>query len=165
MLAIGQVIGACVAQGTKDISNSASYRIPVGINLAIVLAIVVGLFFIPESPRWLIFKNREDAAIRALERVNKDQKDSEEVVKVELESYLKSKKEEEEMNEGGGTGWGALLQGTQRRRFLCAFGILISQQISGVQVRGISLQSLLPHPADWSYSPLRSSSSVTRRRS
>lgn len=42
MLAIGQVIGACVDQGTKTLDNTGAYRIPIGLNLAIVLAIVAG---------------------------------------------------------------------------------------------------------------------------
>lgn len=32
MLAIGQVIGACVGQGTKDITNTGAYRIPIGLS-------------------------------------------------------------------------------------------------------------------------------------
>lgn len=51
-LALGQVLGAGVAQGTKDYTSTFSYRMPIALNLAIVLMIFTGLFFVPESPRW-----------------------------------------------------------------------------------------------------------------
>lgn len=40
LLAIGQVIGACVDQGTKDIASTASWRIPIAVNY----------FFVRSSP-------------------------------------------------------------------------------------------------------------------
>jgi hypothetical protein len=43
MLAIGQVIGAGVSQGTKDIPNTGSYRIPIGLNLLIPIMVPIAV--------------------------------------------------------------------------------------------------------------------------
>ncbi|KAL1738874.1 general substrate transporter, partial [Schizophyllum fasciatum] len=42
MLAIGQVIGACVGQGTHALQNTGAYRIPMGINLAFIVILALG---------------------------------------------------------------------------------------------------------------------------
>lgn len=49
MLAIGQVIGACVGLGTHSIESTASWRIPIAINLVWVVLLAGALFIIPES--------------------------------------------------------------------------------------------------------------------
>ena len=74
LLAIGQVIGAGVDQGTQGIPNSASYRIPIGLNMVIPLIVFIFIAFVPESPHWLITKRGKDAQVkRSLERINKSQ--------------------------------------------------------------------------------------------
>lgn len=131
MLAIGQVIGACVGQGTHALTSTASYRIPIGINLAIVLVIVGGMFIIPESPRWLLSKDRDEDAMAALRKINSSQEDPELVASTELKLFMQAR-DDERASQGHG-GWGALLQGVEQRKFVCVLGILIAQQIGGVQ--------------------------------
>lgn len=130
-LAIGQVIGACIAQGTKDYESTFSWRFPVAFNIVITLAIGIGLLFVPESPRWLIQKGKDDKAFRALEAINKNNEDLD--AETEL-GILIAAREAEANNEGNRSRWKDLLfVPADRRRFICAFGILCCQQISGVQ--------------------------------
>lgn len=128
-LAIGQVIGAVIAQGTKDVDSTFSYRFPISFNLIIVLIIAGGSFLIPESPRWLTSKQRDDKALRALQAIHK--KDDDTDPETELRILLDARKAESENNEPGK--WSDLLHGPDRRRLIAVFGILCCQQISGVQ--------------------------------
>lgn len=129
LLAIGQVIGACIAQGTKDYESTFSWRFPISFNIAITLLIVAGTFITPESPRWLTSKYRDDKALKALESVHKHNEDSD--AQTELNILLEARKAEDEDSQP--SKWSDLLSGPNRRRFICAFGILCCQQISGVQ--------------------------------
>jgi len=129
-LAIGQVIGAVVAQGTKDYQSTFSWRFPIAFNVFICLLIFLGLLLVPESPRWLISKHRPEDAQRALERIHKKNDDI--VVQDEIDAMVNAR-EAERQSSGGESRWADVFKGTQRRRFLCAFGILVCQQISGVQ--------------------------------
>ncbi|KAE9399154.1 general substrate transporter [Gymnopus androsaceus JB14] len=133
MLAIGQVIGACVGQGVKDRMDTGAYRIPMGINLGIVLLLSTGAMWIPESPRWLFSKGREEETIKALERVNADQPNVAEAVQEQFILYVKARDEEQEIAGKEPSRWSDLFHGTTRRKFICAVGILIAQQIGGVQ--------------------------------
>ncbi|UZJ52765.1 hypothetical protein CBS101457_002085 [Exobasidium rhododendri] len=130
MLAIGQVVGACVGQGTHNLKSSAAYRIPIGLNLAFALFLFVAQFIIPESPRWLVSKGRDDQAKRELMRIHKDQNDPDFVVAMQYQSFHEAHEEEKAM---GKSGWKSLLQGVEARKLLIVCGILTAQQIGGVQ--------------------------------
>jgi SP family sugar:H+ symporter-like MFS transporter len=55
--------------GTRNMGNSGSWRIVIALGLVFCLILGVGIFFVPESPRWLIEKGREEQARRAMARV------------------------------------------------------------------------------------------------
>ncbi|KIY44520.1 general substrate transporter, partial [Fistulina hepatica ATCC 64428] len=134
MLAIGQVIGACVGQGVHARTDTGAYRIPMGLNLAIVLILATGvIFIIPESPRWLISKGKETETLKALERINYDQRDVIQAVETQYASYIEAREEEKRLAGDQPGRWSDLFKGTTRRKFLCALGILVCQQIGGVQ--------------------------------
>ncbi|KAK7449812.1 hypothetical protein VKT23_013288 [Stygiomarasmius scandens] len=132
MLAIGQVIGACVGQGSKDLNSTAAYRIPIGINLVFILAIFIGLVWIPESPRWLFGKNKTNKMTRALERIHQHHPNADGAIQEQTSAFEESRRIEVE-NGGDQSRWTDLVFGSTRRRFLCAVGILVAQQVSGVQ--------------------------------
>ncbi|KAK4684798.1 MFS transporter, SP family, sugar:H+ symporter, partial [Tremellales sp. Uapishka_1] len=134
MLAIGQVIGACVGYGAETLDNKAAYLIPMGINLVFVLLIGVALLIVPESPRWLLYRGREDKAVRALERIHGGTEMKEILVQEQLAILNKSREEELAATEGAASKWSDLLfNKVERRKAICVIGILVSQQISGVQ--------------------------------
>lgn len=130
LLAIGQVIGACVGQGTHNLTTTAAYRIPIGLNLFLALVLFVAQFIIPESPRWLVSKGRDEEAKKSLYKINKDQADPDIVVEMQYQSFQEAHQEEMEM---GKTGWMSLLHGVEARKLLIVCGTLTAQQIGGVQ--------------------------------
>nr|UOP56969.1 putative sugar transport protein [Thecaphora frezii] len=133
MLAIGQVIGAVIPQGSKNIDNAWSYRIPIICNLFFIIILIAGLVILPESPRWLVSKNKNEKALASLERINKGQDPSvrADVIQFEYDSFLQARRDEVEL--GGDGGWGSLFKEVELRKFICVVGVLISQQIGGVQ--------------------------------
>ena len=69
MITIGLLIAAIVNNATKDNPTSASWQIPVTIQFIWGLILAVGMTLLPESPRWLIMKERDEDAARALSRL------------------------------------------------------------------------------------------------
>lgn len=63
-------LGFCVAfwlgYGTYRIESDVGWRIPVGLQLLAGFIMLCGLYFIPESPRWLIYKDRSAEALKIL---------------------------------------------------------------------------------------------------
>ena len=103
---------------------SPSWLLPTDSRSSCIL-IGAGLFFVPESPRWLISKGRPQDAQRALDRIHKKNDDI--VVQDEVDGMVNAR-EAERLSSGGESRWADVFKGTQRRRFLCAFGILVCQQ-------------------------------------
>lgn len=123
------MIGACIGQGTKDYTSTFAWRFPIAFNIAITLIIFVGTLFVPESPRWLMTKGRDEKALKSLRSIHKHGDEHE--VDTELHVLIEARKAEEN-NEGNGSKWTDLvLKKADRRRFICAFGILCCQQVSG----------------------------------
>lgn len=111
-------------------TSTASYRIPIALVLLFSLILFISMFIIPESPRWLVYKGREEQAKHALMRINKDQKDPDLVVAMQYQSFLEAHNEELEM---GKSGWKSLLHGVELRKLVIVCGVLMAQQIGGVQ--------------------------------
>ena len=66
---IGSIVGSVVVNYTKDRTDKLSYRIPLACLYIVPTILAVGLFFVPESPRWLLHKGRDQQARCALERL------------------------------------------------------------------------------------------------
>ncbi|GAA5873086.1 hypothetical protein JCM16303_006934 [Sporobolomyces ruberrimus] len=79
MITIGLLIAAVVVNATKDFNGASSYQIPIGIQFLWAAILGTGLFILPESPRWLLLKGRDEDARRALARIFKDDPDSQQV--------------------------------------------------------------------------------------
>lgn len=63
-------LGFCVAfwvgYGTFRIDNDLAWQVPIGLQLLAGVVMLIGLYFIPESPRWLIYRDRNTEALRIL---------------------------------------------------------------------------------------------------
>lgn len=68
-ITIGLLVASGVDQGCKHRPDRSSYRIPIGMQFIWALILAVGLFFLPESPRYYVKCGRMDDALRSLERV------------------------------------------------------------------------------------------------
>lgn len=65
-ITVGLLLAAVVDNGTQDRNDTGSYRIPIAIQFAWALILIVGMLLLPETPRFLIMKGRMDRAARSL---------------------------------------------------------------------------------------------------
>ena len=56
---------------TKDFQNTGSYRIPIAVQFAWSLILIIGMFILPETPRYLIKSNKPEEAARSLSRLRR----------------------------------------------------------------------------------------------
>ncbi|KAF4604654.1 hypothetical protein EYR40_003429 [Pleurotus pulmonarius] len=98
---IGIFVSYILDLATHAVPNSASWRVPVGLQLVWGLVLLSGIFFLPESPRHLLGHGREDEARKVIAELNSVPEDDPLVAEVveELEFGIKAE------NEGGKATW------------------------------------------------------------
>ncbi|KAJ9501862.1 hypothetical protein H2202_002824 [Exophiala xenobiotica] len=64
-------LAAIVLNSTKDRQDTGSYRIPIAIQFAWAIILVVGMLLLPETPRFLIKKGNQTKAARSLSRLRR----------------------------------------------------------------------------------------------
>jgi len=68
-ITLGLLIAAIVTNATKNRPNHSAYRIPIAMQFVWATILATGMFFLTESPRWLIKQGREDDAAKSLARL------------------------------------------------------------------------------------------------
>ena len=63
---LGSVVAAWATFGTFRINSSAAWRIPSALQGLPSVIQILGIFFVPESPRWLMSKDRHEEALQML---------------------------------------------------------------------------------------------------
>lgn len=125
---IGSIVGAVVTNATQSRLDTASYQIPIGILFVVPVVLAVGLLFVPESPRYLVNRGKMDKARRALESLRGGSLRPEEL---ELEWVEMVKGIEEEKKLASTIGPLDQYRGTDLRRTLLCYGVIMSQVGSG----------------------------------
>jgi hypothetical protein len=65
------LIAAIVNNATKNRNDTGSYRIPISVQFAWAIILFFGMFFLPETPRYLVKKGRHDDAAKSLSRLRR----------------------------------------------------------------------------------------------
>jgi SP family sugar:H+ symporter-like MFS transporter len=63
---IGSLIGTVIDNATHDMEGRNSYVIPLGTIFIVPVFLSTGLFFIPESPRWLMLMDKQAEAEKSM---------------------------------------------------------------------------------------------------
>ncbi|KAI0521698.1 guanine deaminase [Xylaria bambusicola] len=63
---VGQLLAAGITFGTNSIMSNYAWRIPSWLQMVPSLVQITFIFFVPESPRWLITKERHEEAFKIL---------------------------------------------------------------------------------------------------
>ncbi|KAG2094815.1 hypothetical protein BD769DRAFT_1631676 [Suillus cothurnatus] len=87
--------------GSHTINNSASWRIPIGLQMVWGIILLSGMFFLPESPRHLLGTGRGDEARKVIAELNGVSEDNPLVIEIveELDFAIRAE------NEGGKATW------------------------------------------------------------
>jgi sugar porter (SP) family MFS transporter len=70
-ITIGLLLAACFNQASHAIDGPASYRIPIAIQFIWSAVITIGMFLLPETPRFYVSKNKNAQALKSLSRVRR----------------------------------------------------------------------------------------------
>ncbi len=104
--------------------HAGGWRYMLAVAALPAIALFVGMLSMPESPRWLISKERHDEALEVLMQVRSPERARAEMEEVE---YLAA--EEQEMHMGGRSD---LSVPWIRRIFVAGIGVAIAQQATGI---------------------------------
>ncbi|KAF3105170.1 High-affinity glucose transporter rgt2 [Orbilia oligospora] len=129
-ITIGLLLASCANQGTHERQDTGSYRIPLSIQFVWALILFFGMMLLPETPRFLIKRNRFDDAAKSLSTLRRLPLDHPEII-AELNEIKAN--HEYEMSIGQ-TSYKKLLSnqsGFLRKRLLTGVGIQVFQQLSG----------------------------------
>ncbi|KAK4116279.1 general substrate transporter [Canariomyces notabilis] len=73
---IGQITAAGICFGTNGILTDWGWRVPSLLQIVCPLLQLIFVFFLPESPRWLVAKDRSDEAHQILRKYHAEGRDS-----------------------------------------------------------------------------------------
>ncbi|KAJ5817487.1 MFS sugar transporter [Penicillium robsamsonii] len=138
---IGQIIAAAVGLGTVTIASNWAWRIPSLLQIAPATVQIATVMFLPESPRYLVSKDRYDEAFDILTKYHAEGDRSSVIVKAEMaqiEQTIKIELEESKQS------WWDMFRtaGMRRRLFISAFLGLFTQW-SGNTLTSYYLSDLL----------------------
>ena len=130
-ITIGLLLASVINNATQNRPNHSSYRIPIAVQFIWAFVLAAGMTYLPESPRWLIKKGRDDAAARALSRLTSLPVDDP-AIEQDLTDIRTSLKEEMEIGEAG---WVDCFRPTHNKILLRTLsGIFLQawQQLTGI---------------------------------
>lgn len=131
LLNAGIMIAYWVGYGFTPVTGTIAWRIPVAIQAVFQIPILVLVFIVPESPRWLAAHGRADESLSVLARLQGKPETHHDVLiqHKEIQDIVAL-----EHSIGSGK-WRDLLRADQiksRRRLLIACAIQFFQQIGGI---------------------------------
>lgn len=129
-LSVSQIIAAGINKGVETNTTTFAYRFPIGFQLLFPAIILLGIWWVPESPRWLLRRSRPDQARKSLVSLRREDPayDPEPLMRTIREDLDHEAKEEQE------SGWLQLITDpVERRKVVYSAGALVAQQINGIQ--------------------------------
>lgn len=129
-ITIGLFLASVVNNGTKHRNDSGSYRIPIAIQILWALILGIGLFFLPESPRFYIIKDKFDDAKKSLSVLRGLPVDHPELI-AEFDEIKANYDYERSVTQSG---WLAVFstKNKQLKRLVTGVGLQAFQQLTGV---------------------------------
>ncbi|KAE9368401.1 general substrate transporter [Stipitochalara longipes BDJ] len=172
---LGSIIAAWVTYGTRTIPSTWSWRIPSLLQMLPSVIQLAFIWFLPESPRWLIAHDRADEAMAALKQYHGEGEETE-LVRLEFEE-INAAIAQEKLSKN--TTWKSLLstKGNRYRMFLIVcmgtfsqwsgnglISYYLSQILNTVGITNKSTQALINGLLNiWNWLLALSSALVTER--
>jgi SP family sugar:H+ symporter-like MFS transporter len=127
-ITIGLFLAAIINNATKDRSDTGSYRIPVAVQFCYALVLILGMLYLPETPRYLMKRGRVGDAAQSLSRLRRLPADDPSLQQEldEIESHYKY-----EVSQGSAS-YVACFQKPIRKRLFTGIALQALQQLTGV---------------------------------
>ncbi|KAK4947805.1 hypothetical protein LTR10_013313 [Elasticomyces elasticus] len=129
---LGQLIASGVLRGVLNMEAPWAYRVPFAVQWFWPIPLIIGVFLAPESPWWLVRKNRLEDAKASLRRLTSPQNVAFDLDKT-LALMALTTEHEREVNTG--THFLACFRGTDLRRTIIVIGSYCMQVFSGSTFR------------------------------
>ncbi|KAJ5779140.1 hypothetical protein N7457_006860 [Penicillium paradoxum] len=132
---IGQLIASGVLKGLVDRVDQWAYRIPFALQWVWPVPIFIGVYLAPESPWWLVRKDRREDAVKAVKRLARADTpgfNAEETVSMIVYTNLIEQQTE------SGTSYLDCFKGTDLRRTEIACCVWAAQSLCGSGLMGYS---------------------------
>lgn len=127
---IGQIIASGILQYlNRTMEGEWAFRIPFALEWAWPIPLIVGILFAPESPWWLVRKNRIQDAKAALRRLNSNPVDADHDVNLSVALMVVTT--EQERRNGTGTTYRDCFKGVDSRRTVISCAVSSMQSLSG----------------------------------
>jgi sugar porter (SP) family MFS transporter len=128
--ALGSIVAAWATFGTFRIHGSAAWRIPSGLQALPSVIQLCGLYFVPESPRWLVSQDRSEEALAFLAKYHAEGEENDPLVQFEYNEIQDALAYEKSIDRGN---WIqnylelARTSGNRKRLFILLWCACISQ--------------------------------------
>lgn len=130
-LSVSQIIAAAINRGVVNNHSTFAYRFPIGFQLLFPVIVLLGLYWVPESPRWLMRKGKPEQTAVALRYLHRDEKDYD---PKPLMDTIQADLDREAEVEAESSGWMELITDpVERRKVIYSAGALVAQQVNGIQ--------------------------------
>lgn len=87
---LGSIIAAGATRGTVTLKTNQSWLIPTWLQMVCSCCVCLGVFFLPESPRWLFIHGKEDKAKALLAKYHGEDNPDSLYVSFQLEEFRES---------------------------------------------------------------------------
>ncbi|EEA20471.1 hypothetical protein TMatcc_000452 [Talaromyces marneffei ATCC 18224] len=127
---IGSIIASWVTYGTAFLDGEKAFRIPIWLQLVTTSIVAIGIWFAPETPRWLMAQGRRQEAERVLADLHGEGSTEHCCVRLQL-----AEMESQIRETGSDKRWwdysGLFNTRPARRRMICVIGMAWFGQYSG----------------------------------
>ncbi|KAF2164406.1 hypothetical protein M409DRAFT_67913 [Zasmidium cellare ATCC 36951] len=117
----GSIVAAWTVFGTTNYTTNTAWRIPVAVQALMPVIQLCGIWFLPESPRWLISKDREADALNILAKYHANGDASNTFVQAEYHEIRETIRIEKQYSNQG---WKIMAQGRGNRKRLLLIGLV-----------------------------------------
>jgi len=134
-IGIGFIVSTWVGYGSRHTSDASSFqwRFPLGFQIIPSVLLLVGLIWLPESPRYLIEKDRDDEGMKILRKLHYDGS-NDEWIQTEYNEIRATLSAEKAIT---APGWAVMFKVPQwRKRLLLGTLIQVFTQLTGINVIG-----------------------------
>ncbi|KAK2054662.1 hexose transporter [Colletotrichum caudatum] len=142
MWPVGAFIAGWVAYGAASIPGNDGWRVPVWCQLATSGIVVIFVFFLPESPRWLVANDRHEEAARILTALHGEKDPNHPIVQLQMKEMMA-----QISSEASDKRWWDYRElwntHAARRRLICVLGMAIMGQASGNSLSSYYLVTMM----------------------